>query len=111
MLKRQVWYGNNPITRLLKVGTRVMLTHNTVFRITHINDFEFVGNETGSDGIIKALVLQTGVLKQDDLENNIAYNDNSEIAQEDENLEIIGSDRIYVGSYKDYNINKKFNFI
>ena len=36
-----------------------MLTHNTVFRITHINDFEFVGNETGSDGIIKALVLQT----------------------------------------------------
>lgn len=104
--KRQIWYGNNPITRLLKVGTRVMLTHNTVFRITHINDFEFVGNETGSDGIIKALVLQTGVLKQDDLENNIAYNDNSEIAQEDENLEIIGSDRIYVGSYKDYNINK-----
>lgn len=107
--KRQIWYGNNPVTRLLKVGTRVMLTHNTVFRITHINDFEFVGEETGSDGIIKALVLQTGVLKEDDLENNIAYNDYEENTNVDnsQDNEIIGSDTIYIGSCKEYRINKK----
>lgn len=105
--KRQIWYGNNPITRLLTVGTRVMLTHNTVFRITHINDFEFVGNETGSDGIIKALVLQTGVLKEDDLKNNIAYNEEeSLILDNPQGNEIIGSDTIYIGSYQDYKINK-----
>lgn len=107
--KRQIWFGNNPITRLLTVGTRVMLTHNTVFRITHINDFEFVGNETGSDGIIKALVLQTGVLKQDDLENNIAYNgEEIEKAPDiEEEFKIMGSDKIYMGSYDTYTINKK----
>ena len=104
--KRQIWYGNNPITRLLKIGTRVMLTHNTVFRITHINDFEFVGNETGSDGLIKSLVLQTGVLKQDDLENNIAYNgeDIENPPEESHNYEIMGSDRIYLGSYDTYTV-------
>ena len=105
--KRQIWYGNNPVTRRLKVGTRVMLTHNTVFRITHINDFEFVGEKTGSDGIIKALVLQTGVLKEDDLKNNIAYNEEEYIEIDNpQGNEIVGSDIIHIGSYQDYRINK-----
>lgn len=106
--KRQIWYGNNPITRLLTIGTRVMLTHNSVFRITHLNDFEFVGNETGSDGIIKALVLQTAVLKEDDLKNNIAHNDDKEdfIIDNPQGNEFIGSDTVYIGSYEDYKINK-----
>lgn len=107
--KRQIWYGNNPVTRLLKINTRIMLTHSTVFRITHLNDFEFVGENTGSDGIIKALVLQTGLLKEDDLKNNIAYNEDDESVEIENPLgsEIVGSNTIYMGSQEEYSINKK----
>lgn len=103
--KRQIWYGSNPITRLLDTNTRIMLTNSTVFRITHINDFEYVGEKTGSRGLIKSLILQTGILNEDDLENNLAYNGETEDVVDTSDYKILGSDDIYLSSYNIYQIN------
>ncbi len=66
--KKQIWYGSNPLTRGITEGFRVLLTHRTAFRITHINDFEY-------NGLIKSLVLQTAVINGDDIDSRMANNE------------------------------------
>lgn len=65
--KKQIWYGSNPVTRTITENFRILLTHRTAFRITHINDFEYVG-------LIKSLVLQTAMYDGDNTEINMADN-------------------------------------
>ena len=72
--KRQIWYGYNDLVKVIDIGTRVMLTNRAVFRITHINDFEYNGGVTGTFGLIKALILETATISDDDEENNVAWN-------------------------------------
>lgn len=111
--KRNIKFGLNPITRLVDLGHRIMLTNKTVFRVTHIDDFS-------QNGVMACIVLQTAIIPKDDLENNIAYNeftvveDNVEepkdeiVEMEDiEQVHIEGSDYIYLGSEESYfsNIN------
>lgn len=101
--KRMITFGSNPITRTIIANTRMMLTGKTVFRVTHINDFEYNGAFTGAKGIIKTLVLQTTIRDEDDLVNNIAWNDNAEkIDTEHPDKQIYGDDRVMVGSKKTY---------
>lgn len=101
--KRMFTFGSNPVTRSIVANTRVMLTRKTVFRVTHINDFEYNGAYTGANGVIKTLVLQTTIRDDDDLENNIAWNENSEAPTVIETpLQIIGEKKIMVGSKKTY---------
>lgn len=102
--KRHISMGSNPITRTLGLGHRVMLGGKTVFRITHFNDFEYNSAFTGSQGLIKALVLQTTVISNDDLENFVAWN---EVEEYIENVvgEILGDDRITFSSSKKYRYN------
>lgn len=101
--KRMITFGSNPVTRTILANTRMMLTGKTVFRVTHINDFEYNGRYSGSDGIIKTLVLQTTIRDEDDLENNIAWNDISAPPKEIPiEKEIIGDSSIMVGSKKKY---------
>lgn len=102
--KRMVTFGSSPVTKTIKAGTRVMLTGKTVFRVTHLNDFEYNGIITGADGIIKVLILQTTLLAKDDLENNIAWNDLSDAPVVTAPLEIEGDKRVMIGSKKTYRI-------
>ena len=102
--KRHIFIGSNPITRTLDTGTRVMLTRKTVFRITHINDFEFNGRFSGADGLIKALTQQTVRILEDDCENKIAFNTVSEKKPE-KNDDVMGLDYIYLGEENEYSIN------
>nr|WP_312985285.1 hypothetical protein [Clostridioides sp.] len=94
--KRHVWYGKNPITETIQIGARIMLTNRTVFKSTHINDFEY-------PGLIKNLVLQTALIHKDDFDENIAWN-------KDENSDemipeiIYGEDMLYVSSTSEYKI-------
>ncbi|SFM87063.1 Uncharacterised protein [Peptostreptococcus anaerobius] len=104
--KKQIWYGSNPVTRTILEGFRVLLTHRTAFRITHINDFEY-------NGLIKSLILQTAVIKGDNystlLANNESYyktfyaddNEESPIIPEDK---IIGNTKIIIGEQVEYTI-------
>lgn len=81
-----------------------MLTGKTVFRVTHLNDFEYNGIITGADGIIKVLILQTTLLAKDDLENNIAWNELSDAPPVIVPLEIEGDKKVMIGSKKTYRI-------
>lgn len=88
--KKQIWYGSNPITRSLGEGFRVLLTHRTAFRITHINDFEY-------NGLIKSLVLQTAIINGDDSSTLLANNEkyyNSRYADDNEESPEIPLDKI-----------------
>ena len=111
--KRNIKFGLNPITKLVDLGHRIMLTNKTVFRVTHIDDFS-------QNGVMACIVLQTAIIPKDDLENNIAYNEFTVVEEDveepkDEIVEmedigqvhIEGSDYIYLGSEESYfsNIN------
>ena len=97
-------YGSNPVTRTIIPNTRFMITNRTVFKATHINDFEYNGAFTGANGLIKALVLQTTVRNEDDIENGLAWNNNAESDKEN-STGIIGDFKIMVGSSKTYKCN------
>lgn len=101
--KRMFTFGSNPVTRTIIANTRVMLTGKTVFRVTHINDFEYNGAFTGAHGIIKTLVLQTTLIEGDDLKNNIAYNEGvSDAIKPVEKLSIKGDSFIMTGGKRTY---------
>lgn len=85
-----------------------MLTNKTTFRVTHINDFEYNGRHTGAYGIIKALVLQTTLLEEDDLDNNTAWNEKSYIDIQDEG-EVFGDERIQLGEKSIYSIDTEIS--
>lgn len=95
--KRDVWYGVNEITKNIDLKTRFMLPKNTVFEITHINDFEY-------PGLVKVLVNQVELIGLDDKENNIAWN-----PIYDENVENIGHIKgnkfILQGGENKYSVN------
>ena len=72
--KRDIWYGSNEITNSIDIKTRLMLTRNTVFDVSHVNDFEY-------PGLIKALVNQTVLFDTDEINDNAARN--SEVKEYD----------------------------
>lgn len=102
--KASISYGTNEITKTIDVGTRVMFTNKTTFRITNINDYEYNGAYTGADGLIKSLVLQTALLNNDDLKNNIAWNPDSVSNEISQDNKIKGDKFIYIGAKNKYNI-------
>lgn len=104
--KRQLYFGSNPITKTIDIDTRIMLTGKTVFRVTSVNDFEYNGRETGSDGLIKAICLQDALISKDDTINNIAYN---ELSKNDNTVtpfsKIMGEEIINLGEENEYTID------
>lgn len=101
--KNRVVFGSNIITNTIDVGTRMMISNRVVYRITNINDFEQNGKATGDKGAVTVLILQTAIIKEDDLKNNIAYNKLS-IEETDIN-EIEGKDSINLGEKNTYSID------
>lgn len=81
-----------------------MLTNKTTFRVTHVNDFEYNGRYTGANGLIKALVLQTTLVSEDDLNNNSAWNEKATIDIQDKE-EIFGNNIISLGETTSYSID------
>lgn len=119
--KRHLSYGSNPITRTIKIGHRMMIGSESIFRVTHINDFEYNSKYTGSNGLIKALVLSCSFEDGDDRENRIAYNKVEDITAPTES-DIKGDNVISLGSVAKYNtgdmkcrfdltlMNNKYNY-
>ena len=108
--KLSVYYGENPITKSIKINTRIMIENRLTFRMTNINDYEFRSNHEGQCAI-KAMLLQTTVIDKDDLENNIAWNEESEIKNIDTTTpKIVGDKKAMLGSKKIYKCSKDVDY-
>lgn len=104
--KRSLTYGSNPITRKIDLNYRVLLNKRHAFRVTHLDDFQYNGSYTGASGLITALAIQTALIDEDDIKNNIAHNylnDCSEASQD--TISIIGNKNVVVGSRAKYSLS------
>lgn len=96
--QRQIMMADNGLTSKIKIGTRVMLTNSSVYIITHIDDFSHPGVRT-------MICKQTAINSLDDLENNIAYNEISEIADAvNTETTLDGENVVYIGDFTNYSI-------
>ncbi|GAA0102510.1 hypothetical protein UT300012_32250 [Paraclostridium bifermentans] len=95
--KRNLLMSDNDLTRNINIDTRVMLTNNTVYRVTHIDDFT-------QKGVRNVTMIQVELHSLDDLENNIAYNNDSEMVETPTDICIGGEDIIYIGSFNEYEV-------
>lgn len=108
--KLSIYYGENIITKNAKINTRIMIGNRIVFRITNINDYEFRSNHS-SQCAIKAMLLQTTVVDKDDLGNNVAWNECSEIKENMvSGIKIVGDKKAMLGSKKTYKCSKKAGY-
>ena len=108
--KLSVYYGENPITKQIKINTRIAIGNRLVFRMTNINDYEFRSSHNG-ECAIKAMLLQTTILDNDDLFNNIAWNEESDLKQIDtSNPTIVGDKKVMLGSKKTYTCSKDVEY-
>lgn len=98
--KRNILVGKNPITKLINIDDRVMLTNKTVFRVTHIDDFT-------QNGLLELTVLQMALAPKDDLENNIAHNIEDTLPSYEGKL-VISPEIIYLGQEVTLTINEEF---
>ena len=104
--KLSIYYGENPITKSVHINTRIMIGNRLTFRMTNINDYEFRSNHNGQCAI-KAMLLQTTIVDKDDIENNIAWNEDSEIQEIDNTTpKIVGDKKAMLGSKKVYKCSK-----
>ena len=105
--KREIKFGLNDITKTIDLGTRFAVTNKTVFRITHINNFEHNDGDTGTPGVVTAIGLQTAITSKDDMENNIAFNEDSYVEEIDINPDhIVGEDSLVIGSTSRYSTGR-----
>ena len=104
--KLSIYYGENPITKSVHINTRIMIGNRLTFRMTNINDYEFRSNHNGQCAI-KSMLLQTTIVDKDDLENNIAWNEESEVKEVDTSTpKIVGDKKAMLGSKKVYKCSK-----
>ena len=87
-----------------------MIANRLTFRMTNINDYEFRSNHNGQCAI-KSMLLQTTIVDKDDLENNIAWNEESEVKEVDTSTpKIVGDKKAMLGSKKIYSCSKKVDY-
>lgn len=98
--KRNISMGDNPITRLIDLGTRMMLTKLTVFRVTHIDDFSHNGLRT-------MIIYQTTLIPEDNLDKNIAFNPSHKVPSYELDL-LQCEDIIYLGGELEITINDEY---
>lgn len=89
--KRSVSFGVNYITKNIDLGQRLMINKKGVYKVTHLDDFQYNASYINHDGIASAIVVHTAISVKDDLENNVADNDDS---IDIEQLYIDGSDNV-----------------
>ena len=103
--KRQVLMGKNLTTTHLRINYRFLLNQTSAFRVTHIDNFTI-------ENVFKFIALQDTIILEDDVVNNVAFNEigleeipapNTEIEQLPiYSFEIYGEDFIYVGATAKY---------
>lgn len=84
---RRITYPVNELTKNLSIGSRIMLSNDTIYEIAHIDDFSRVG-------VVDAVLNQIFFTSQDDKENVIAWNDFSDKVEES----ILGDEVLRLGA-------------
>ena len=108
--KASAWFGENPITKSIKVNTRIMIENRNVFRMTNINNFEF-RSAPGKTCAMKVMLLHTAITDKDDLENNIAWNDCAKVDEVDTSQTyIVGDKKAMLGSKKTYRCSSETDY-
>ena len=94
--KYSIMIAENKKTNTLDVGTRFII-RGRAFEISLIDDFTIKNVRT-------LTICETVTNTFDDIENDIAYNSNSESDLVNPNLDIIGNDVIYLGDTLEYTL-------
>lgn len=95
--KYSIQIAENEITNTIEVGTRFII-RGRAFEVSLIDDFTTLNVRT-------LTVCETVINSKDDIENDIAYNDNSEKKEEvNNNFKIVGSNVILMGDTVEYTL-------
>ncbi len=95
--KRRMYFTNNGHTKDVGIGQRIMISNESVFEITHIDDFT-------RPGIKECVLSQVFRTSLDDVENNSAYNENSKVDEAEFDI-IKGSKYMYIGGNEVYEVD------
>ena len=90
--RRSITYSDNHVTYNIKLGHRFLVNKSNVYRVTHIQDFEYQASYNTANGIATCIAVHTSLLNEDDTDNNIAFN------------EEVTNDTIMIGSNLSYNM-------
>lgn len=93
--KRSITYSQNNITSNIDLGQRFIINNKRAFRVTHMQDFEYKEGYNTSNGISSCIAVYTGLRNDDNIEDNLAYNENPSNYP----------DVIMIGSSVSYNID------
>ena len=92
--RRSITYSQNAITSNIDLGERFIINQGNAYRVTHIQDFEYKDSYDSKNGIATCIAVHTGLRGDDDVENNLAFNDNNS-SKNNEDALIIGSSVTY----------------
>lgn len=95
--KTKIYVQKNRLSDTLKIGYRIMFANKYVYKITEFDDLVFSGMYT--------IVAQRDELtSMDDLENNIAWNQEYEYIEDEYVHTINGNDKLIVGMTNVYSV-------
>lgn len=92
--RRNIIYSQNIITSKIKLGHRFMVNQGNIYRVTHIQDFEYVEGYSSGNGVSSCIAVYTSMRNEDDIDNNLAFN-NSDSSEDIEDVLTIGSSATY----------------
>ena len=95
--RRSITYSNNPITSKIELGHRFMVGHERTYRVTHIQNFEYSDRYELESGITTCIAVHTAVTSNDDTDNNLAFNEGSNMDE--------SNDVLMIGSSLSYNLD------
>ena len=96
---RRITISDNSHSKFVKIGTRIMLSEDTIYEVCHIDDFT-------RHGVKDCMLKQVFMTSRDDKENLVAWNEfnipKENKMDEDGNVipEIIGTDIVRLGAYE-----------
>jgi len=99
--RRNIIYSQNHITNSVELGHRFLVNNERSYRVTHIQDFEYQSGYNVKTGITSCIAVHTSLVDGDDVENNLAYNENENIDNSKEDILMIASSRTYTVDFDD----------
>ena len=100
--KRSVMYGINYVTKNIALGDRLMVNKSGVYKVTHIDDFQYNANYDNHTGMASAIITHTAANNLDNFEDNLADNNNEIV---DTKLHIEGLDSVIPSGKFKYNLS------
>ena len=91
---RRITISDNEHSKFVRIGTRIMVSKNTVYEVCHIDDFS-------RHGVKDCMLKQVFISSKDDRDNLVAWNEFNNDSIEEENM-ILGENVIRLGANEIY---------